>query len=186
MIGIAQITFILLTLVTFNWAVKQYQHIYRAIHLGKEENISGDEGQRWKNVILVAFGQKKMFKRPIAAILHFFIYAAFLLTQIELLEILIDGFFGTHRALLPVLGSFYRYLIGFIEVLSVFALIATIAFLIRRNVLANQSVSYCRDGKLAKLGCQHYIIPGDFAHRGCVEYEWCGCRIARPGSSEIS
>ena len=84
---------------------------------------------------LVAFGQKKMFARPIPAILHFALYAAFVITQIELLEILVDGLFGTHRFFKPFLGGFYTFLISFIEILSVLALTATVLFLSRRNLL---------------------------------------------------
>ncbi len=84
---------------------------------------------------LVAFGQKKMFARPIPAILHFALYAAFVITQIELLEILVDGLFGTHRFFKPSLGGFYTFLISFIEILSVLALTATVLFLSRRNLL---------------------------------------------------
>ena len=109
--------------------------IRRNILLGQDEKIGGDTGQRWRNVLLVAFGQQKMFKRWIPAVFHFFIYAAFLLTQIELIEIFIDGAAGRHRFFRPALGGFYTFLIGFIEVLSVLALAATIIFLIRRNIL---------------------------------------------------
>ena len=109
--------------------------IRRNILLGQDEKIGGDTGQRWRNVLLVAFGQQKMFKRWIPAVFHFFIYAAFLLTQIELIEIFIDGAAGRHRFFRPALGGFYTFLISFIEVLSVLALAATIIFLIRRNIL---------------------------------------------------
>lgn len=109
--------------------------IRRNILLGQDEEITGDMGQRWRNVLLVAFGQQKMFKNWIPAVFHFFIYAAFLLTQIELIEIFIDGLFGVHRFFENKLGGFYTFVINFIEILSVLALIATIIFLIRRNIL---------------------------------------------------
>lgn len=85
--------------------------------------------------MLVAFGQKKMFKRITPAILHLFIYVAFLLTQVELIEILIDGFFGVHRFFAQYLGGFYTFVMSVIEILSALALIATIIFLIRRNII---------------------------------------------------
>jgi heterodisulfide reductase subunit C len=129
------IFFSILTIITFSWAGKQFYRIWKNIHLGAPEKISGDETQRWKNVLLVALGQQKMFKRVIPAFLHLFIYTAFLLTQIELIEIMIDGFFGTHRFFAEYLGWFYTFMIGLIEVLSALAFIATIIFLIRRNVL---------------------------------------------------
>ena len=132
---IQQLIFVLvLGYVSFR-AFKSYGHIYRSIKLGKEEAISGETGQRWKNVFLVAFGQKKMFKRLIPAVLHLFIYVAFLFTQIELIEIIIDGVFGQHRFFAPAMGGFYTLIINSIEFLSLGALISTIIFLWRRNLL---------------------------------------------------
>ncbi len=116
-------------------AFKSYGRIFRAIRLGKEELIEGDRGQRWKNVFFVAFGQKKMFKRIIPAVLHLFIYVAFLFTQIELIEIIIDGVFGVHRFFAGALGGLYTLIINTIEFLSLAALISTLIFLIRRNLL---------------------------------------------------
>ena len=133
--GISQILFLIVLIITISWAVRLYGRIFKLIHLGKEEDISGDENRRWKNVFLVAFGQKKMFKRFIPAILHLFIYVAFVITQIELIEIFIDGLTGYHRIFAPYLGIFYTFIISFIEILSILALIATIIFLIRRNII---------------------------------------------------
>jgi heterodisulfide reductase subunit C len=109
--------------------------IRRNILIGKNITISDNKSERWKTMLLVAFGQKKMFSRPIPAILHFVLYAAFIITQIELLEIIIDGVSGNHRFFRPFLGGFYTFLISLIEVLSVLAFIATFAFLARRNLL---------------------------------------------------
>ena len=109
--------------------------IRRNIRLGRDVNRSDNKGQRWKTMLLVAFGQQKMFKRPIPALMHFFIYAAFVITQIELIEIFVDGLFGQHRYFLPSLDGFYTFMISFIEVLSVLAFIATFVFLARRNLL---------------------------------------------------
>ena len=132
---IQQIIFSVVTLSAIAYAFRQYMRIRRNILLGKDEKIDDNGGQRWKNVFLIAFGQKKMFKRWIPAIFHFFIYAAFLLTQIELIEILIDGFFGVHRFFASYLGGFYTFLISFVEILSVLAFVATFVFLARRNLL---------------------------------------------------
>ncbi|MEL6650924.1 MAG: (Fe-S)-binding protein, partial [Bacteroidota bacterium] len=88
-----------------------------------------------KKMLLVAFGQQKMFKRWLPATLHFFIYAAFVITQIELVEIILDGITGAHRITRPFLGGFYTFTISFIEILSVLAFVATLAFLARRNLL---------------------------------------------------
>ena len=133
--SISQILFILLSAIVFFIAYRQFSKVYRNIRLGKDEDISGDSGWRLKNVLLVAFGQKKMFKRFIPAILHLFIYVAFLMTQIELIEIFIDGFGGVHRFFADKLGVLYTVIIGFIEILSLLAFVSTIIFLWRRNIL---------------------------------------------------
>lgn len=130
-----QIIFILVVIVAMTWAFRQFSRIRRNIFLGRDEVIEGSESERWRNLALVAFGQKKMFKRPLAAIFHFFIYAAFLLTQIELIEIFVDGFFNVHRFFAPLLGGFYTFVINTIEILSILALVATVIFLARRNLL---------------------------------------------------
>ncbi len=132
---ISQLVFTILVLVVFGFSFKKYKAIYRNIRLGKPEDISGDNTWRWKNVFLIAFGQKKMFKKWIPAVLHLFIYVAFLMTQVELVEILLDGFTGSHRMFAGVLGGLYTVIINFIEILSVLAFVATVAFLIRRNVI---------------------------------------------------
>ena len=130
-----QLIFILVSIVGIGYALRQFSKIRRNILLGKEEKVEGDAGARWRNVLLVAFGQQKMFKRWIPAIFHFFIYAAFLITQIELIEIFIDGVLGVHRIFAPMLGGFYTFVISFIEVLSLLAFVGTLVFLSRRNLL---------------------------------------------------
>ncbi len=121
---------------TAGWvAYRGFSRVRRNILLGKDEAIQDHPGLRWKNMLLVAFGQQKMFQNWIPALLHLALYVAFVITQIELIEIVADGIFGTHRFFAPYLGSFYTFIISFIEILSVLALIATIIFLIRRNVL---------------------------------------------------
>nr|HQU60749.1 Fe-S oxidoreductase [Saprospiraceae bacterium] len=130
-----QILFILVSAAAIGIAWRAFMRVRRNILLGQEEDISGDSGQRWRNVLLVAFGQQKMFKRWIPAVFHFFIYLAFLITQVELIEIFIDGVFGQHRFFADKLGGFYTFLISFIEVLSLLAFVATIIFLARRNLL---------------------------------------------------
>ncbi|MDO9000800.1 MAG: (Fe-S)-binding protein [Bacteroidota bacterium] len=109
--------------------------IRRNILLGRDVSFSGNTSDRIKTMVLVAFGQQKMFARPIPAILHFFLYSAFIITQIELLEIVFDGVAGSHRAFRASLGGFYTFMVSFIEILSVLAFIGTVAFLARRNLL---------------------------------------------------
>ena len=132
---ISSILFTLITLTAFYWAGNRFYRIYKNIHYGKAEKIGGHDAKRWRNVLLIALGQQKMFKKLIPAVLHLFIYTAFLLTQIELIEIFVDGFFGVHRFFARFLGGFYTFVMGMIEVLSALALVATIIFLVRRNIL---------------------------------------------------
>ena len=129
--------FALVTIIAFALAGKQFSQIRRNILLGKDTGEAPPSGGRggWNNVMLIALGQKKMFKKFVPAIFHLFIYVAFLFTQVELIEIFIDGFTGSHRFFAHSLGGFYTFLIGFIEILSVLAFVATLVFLIRRNLL---------------------------------------------------
>ena len=117
----------------FAW--KGYSRVWRNIQLGKLEKTEGNIGQRLRNVLLVAFGQQKMFKNWLPAFLHLFIYIAFVITQIELVEIMVDGLSGSHRFFAAKLGGFYTFIISFIEILSVLAFFATLIFLARRNLL---------------------------------------------------
>ncbi|MGH1339539.1 MAG: 4Fe-4S dicluster domain-containing protein [Aureispira sp.] len=130
-----QAIFALVVFLTFGFAFRRYRSIYSAIMLGQDEPMVDDKAARIKNTLLIALGQKKMFKRPLAAVLHLFIYVAFLFTQIELVEIFIDGLTGSHRFFREILGSVYIVLISFIEILSLGALISTFIFLARRNLL---------------------------------------------------
>ncbi len=130
-----RIFFIIVTLITIYLAFKYYKKVFLAINLGKGAFPSDHKKARRLQMLRIAFGQKKMFKRWIPGVLHFFIYTAFLFTQIELLEMIIDGVAGTHRILRQLLGPIYLLVVGSIEVLSVLALIGTSIFLIRRNIL---------------------------------------------------
>ncbi len=105
------------------------------INLGKSNEIKDRSSDRLKNLLLIAFGQKKMFKRFIPALLHFFIYVGFIVINIEVLEFVIDGLLGTHRIFAPFLGGFYNALMNIFEVLALAVLLACVFFLIRRNVL---------------------------------------------------
>jgi heterodisulfide reductase subunit C len=132
---ISQIAFIALLAITAYLLYKRISGIRRNILLGKPANRSGNTGERLKAMLLVAFGQKKMFKRFIPAIFHFFIYIGFVLINIEVLEIIIDGIAGTHRVFVPFLGDFYPVMLNFFEFLAVLVLLACVIFLIRRNIL---------------------------------------------------
>ena len=103
--------------------------------MGRDEALNDNKNLRWKNVLLLAFGQKKMFRNPLVAVMHFIIYAGFIIINIEVLEIAIDGLSGTHRIFSQPLGSLYPWLIDAFEFLAVGVLTVCIIFLIRRNVL---------------------------------------------------
>lgn len=133
--------FILVVASTAYFAFRGYRRVFQNINLGLSEKINDRRSERWRNMALVALGQKKMFKNPIPAVLHFFLYAAFLITQIELIEILIDGFFQQHRFFAPHLSGFYTFIISFIEILSVLAFVGTAAFLWRRNIRTVERLS---------------------------------------------
>ncbi len=132
--GIAEIFFSIIFLVVVVLSMRLYGRIFANIRLGASWEVQGTAGQRWRQMVLMALGQRKMFKRFIPAFLHLSIYLAFVITQIELVEILIDGIFGTHRFFAPYLGAFYTFVVSTIELLSVLALIATLIFIWRRNV----------------------------------------------------
>lgn len=121
------------------FSYKKYKRIFANIKLGREYSNPNPTSEKLKNMTLIALGQKKMFSRPVAAIFHLFIYVAFVFTQLELIEILIDGFTGSHRilghAMMNCCPMVYSGLINLIEILSLLALIATLVFLSRRNLL---------------------------------------------------
>lgn len=131
---IAQILFVVLLLITSYFAVKRFQFVRRNILLGKDVALEGDSSQRWSTMARVALGQGKMFTRPLAAVMHLIIYAGFIIINIELLEIVLDGITGQHR-LFAFLGGFYNFLIGSFEVLAFFVLVACVVFLSRRNIM---------------------------------------------------
>lgn len=130
-----QIIFLITLVIAAFFIRKRVLRIRDNIRLGKQQDISDRKNERLTNMLLVAFGQKKMFKKPVPAILHFFIYVGFLVINLEVLEFVIDGIFGTHRIFAPYLGGFYNILMNIFEFLAVAVLLACIFFLIRRNVL---------------------------------------------------
>ena len=132
---VQQILFILLSIIAIVLFSKKAKEIIRNIKLGREETINDNRDKRWKNLLLIAFGQKKMFRNPLVAVLHFFVYAGFIIINIEVLEIVLDGIAGTHRLFAPVLGGFYNFLINSFEILAVLVLLGCLIFLIRRNII---------------------------------------------------
>lgn len=130
-----QILFLLVSILAIALFTVKIKQIIRNIRLGREQDLSDHPQLRWKNLLLLAFGQKKMFRNPLVAILHFFVYAGFIIINIEVLEIILDGILGTHRLFTPVLGSFYAFLINSFEVLAVLVILGCAIFLIRRNII---------------------------------------------------
>jgi len=127
--------FALLLLVGGGFFAVNVLKIRNNILLGRDIQRNDKASERWKTMLLVAFGQQKMFQRPLPALLHLAVYVAFVITQIELIEIVVDGITSNHRVFMTSLGGFYTFIISFIEILSVLALVATFAFLARRNLL---------------------------------------------------
>ncbi len=133
--GLANIIFILSLAVAGYFFAKNFSKIWRNINLGKEINRSDRPKERWTVMAKVALGQSKMVKRKkVAGFFHVLIYLGFILINIEVLEIIIDGIFGTHRIFMPILGPLYDIAISFFEFLAVLVLIACVVFLYRRNV----------------------------------------------------
>ena len=167
------------------------------ILLGRAEDLTNDKARRWKNLLLLALGQKKMFRNPLVAVLHFIIYAGFIIINVEVLEIVLDGLMGTHRLFLPYLGGFYSFVINFFELLAILVLLVCVIFLFRRNILklkrfvgqdlngwprsdANyiliteiilMTLFLCMnsvDRALQLTGNEHYPITGDFVLSGLI------------------
>ncbi len=130
-----QIAFAILTVIATYLFAKKASEIRRNILLGRDEKISDNTPQRWRNVLLLALGQKKMFKNPLVALMHLVVYGGFIIINIEVLEILLDGLLGTHRLFAPILGNGYQWLINSFELLAVLVIIVCISFLVRRNII---------------------------------------------------
>lgn len=131
---ISQVVFLILFGTAVYFFVKNIGKIRRNILLGKDQNLTDNKAARWRNMTLMALGQKRMFDRPVSAFFHILIYVGFILINLEVLEIFIDGAAGTHRFFEEYLGDFYFFLIGFFEVLALGVFIAAVAFLARRYI----------------------------------------------------
>ena len=116
---------------------KNVKRLSRNINLGKDVDVSDNKPQRWKNMAKIALGQTKMVVRPIAGIMHLIVYVGFIIINIEVLEIIIDGLLGTHRIFAP-LGSIYDFLIASFEILAFLVIVAVVVFWLRRNVVRIQ------------------------------------------------
>ncbi|MCX2474038.1 (Fe-S)-binding protein [Pedobacter sp. MC2016-05] len=187
---VAQILFLVITLAAIALFTFNFRKIIRNIRLGKSADRSDQPQKRLMTMLRVAFGQSKMVVRPIPAFLHFFVYIGFIIINIEVLEIMIDGLFGTHR-IFNGLGGLYNFLIGSFEILALTVWVSCVIFLIRRNVLKlkrfkgvemtnwpKSDANYiliveillmsafllmnAADAKLQILGANHYTVAGSF------------------------
>lgn len=132
----AQLLFVLISGVSIYLFAKKAKEIRRNILLGKDEDYSNNPSQRFKNMLLLAFGQKKMFNNPLVAIMHLIVYAGFVIINIEVLEIVLDGILGKHRIFAAILPTgLYSFLINSFEILAALVIAACIIFLLRRNVV---------------------------------------------------
>ncbi len=131
---IPNILFVIALVAGIGYFTKNIRKVIRNIRLGKDVDRSDNKGERFKNMAMIAFGQSKMVRRPIAGVLHVIVYLGFIIINIEVLEIIIDGIFGTHR-IFGFLGGFYNFLIASFEILALLVLVSVILFWIRRNVI---------------------------------------------------
>ncbi len=188
---ISQAIFFVLILVGVILFSRNVKKIIRNIRLGRPENRSDNPPERWKKMLKVALGQSKMVARPVPAILHLMVYAGFIIINIEILEIILDGLLGTHRVFASPMAGFYNFIIAFFEGLAIAVILACAVFLIRRNVLkisrfkgiemqswprsdANYILIFeialmvaflmmnAADYKLQQAGVGHYIKAGTF------------------------
>ncbi len=187
---IPNVIFLLIMMGSIWFFAQNVKKLIRNIKLGKEIDRFDHPAERWKTMARVALGQGKMTVRPVAGILHIFVYVGFLLINVEVLEIIIDGIFGTHRVL-SFLGGFYNGMIAFFEILAFLVMVSCIIFLIRRNIVKIQRfwkpemkgwpkddanyILYMEvafmlalftmngaDQVLQKMGAPHYIETGSF------------------------
>ncbi|KQR70692.1 4Fe-4S dicluster domain-containing protein [Pedobacter sp. Leaf176] len=187
---VSQILFLLLTLAAIALFTVNSRKIIRNIRLGKAINHYDQPQKRLMTMLRVAFGQSKMVVRPIPAFLHFFVYVGFVIINIEVLEIMIDGLFGTHR-IFHGMGGLYDFLIGSFEILALTVWLSCAIFLVRRNILKlkrfrgvemtswpKSDANYiliteillmsafllmnAADAKLQSLGAGHYVSAGSF------------------------
>ncbi|KJD33029.1 Fe-S oxidoreductase [Tamlana nanhaiensis] len=134
---IPNILFVIALIAGIGFFAKNVKKLIRNIKLGQDVDVSDNKSQRWKNMAMIALGQSKMVRRPIAGILHVIVYIGFIIINIEVLEIIVDGILGTHRVFSSI-GSLYGVLIGSFEVLALLVFVSVIVFWIRRNIIKLQ------------------------------------------------
>ena len=133
--GLQNILFILVFIAATALFTFNSKKIIRNIHLGRKLNRTDRKAERWKLMARVALGQSKMVVKPVAGFLHILVYVGFVIINLEVLEIILDGILGTHRLFAPLLGNFYDFLIASFEFLALGVLFAVVIFFIRRNII---------------------------------------------------
>ena len=129
------ILFAIILAVGIGFFVMNVRKLSRNIKLGKDVDRTDNKSERLKNMLMIAIGQSKMVKRPLSGLLHIVVYIGFIIINIEVLEIIIDGLLGTHRVFQGIIGDgFYAFLIGTFEILAALVFVAVIIFWLRRNV----------------------------------------------------
>ncbi|MBU2949205.1 (Fe-S)-binding protein [Tamlana agarivorans] len=128
------IIFAIALILGFGYFAKNVKKLIRNIKLGQDVDVSDNKSERFKNMARIALGQSKMVRRPVSGFLHVIVYVGFIIINIEVLEIIIDGLFGTHR-IFSSLGAAYGFLIGFFEILAVLVFVSVTIFWLRRNVI---------------------------------------------------
>ena len=129
------IIFLLVLIFGIGFFIKNIRRLFHNISLGKKIKRNDKSLIRFKRMLKVAFGQTKLVSRPISGILHLIVYVGFILINIELLEIILDGLIGTHRIFAPYLGSFYNFMIASFEILAFLVIVSVILFWSRRNII---------------------------------------------------
>nr|WP_293300119.1 (Fe-S)-binding protein [Allomuricauda sp.] len=131
---VPNILFLIALIVGIGFFARNVKKLSRNIKLGKDVDVSDNKSQRWRNMVRIALGQTKMVVRPVAGLMHIIVYVGFIIINIEVLEIILDGILGTHRLFSP-LGGLYDFLIGSFEVLALLVIVAVVVFWIRRNII---------------------------------------------------
>ena len=191
---IDNILFVIVLALGFGYFALNVKKLIRNIRLGRDIDRYDNPGERWGNMALIALGQSKMVRKPVMGILHIIVYVGFVIINVELLEIIIDGIFGTHR-LFAFMGGFYNFLIGFFEILAFGVIVSVAIFWIRRNIIklkrfihsdlkgwpksdANYILYFesilmvffltmnAADGYLQSVGAEHYAQAGAFPVSG--------------------
>ncbi|MCR9265825.1 MAG: (Fe-S)-binding protein [Flavobacteriaceae bacterium] len=131
---VPNILFLIALIVGIGFFARNVKKLSRNIKLGKDVDVNDNKSQRWRNMVRIALGQTKMVVRPVAGLMHIIVYVGFIIINIEVLEIILDGILGTHRLFSP-LGGLYDFLIGSFEVLALLVIVAVVVFWIRRNII---------------------------------------------------